>query len=445
MLSALTYAIASVIGVVSNTATTGVMQYLSALPTADVNANFKRDSGEAVVSATPQAAMNSARLARHPEGNLFHDENAENVVLFDEDGNALFEEDGVTPLLAKNGIPKRRNSDGNPIDQNGDVIRTLKKDGNGDVIQGDLLLDVNGNLIEGFPVTITDSQVLNRLVAEVADGSPVVDVTSGSGRAVWDSNVGCGFDENDAPLDCPDDTYLHMSSSLNADIIGYLSPAQIEERYGDDSSIPSDVAEQGAVLTYIYPSQLILSSASVYVTVKPAFTAACKPADQGGGTTCYVVPPVETGPMVMRIRYDCDVGENDCGAPDYGRVKGWIVEDKDTGTSIFKTSLNLYLDAPALDPIVNQLLFGDENSLFELETIHNLYSRQVSLDLSGKLDILPDGRLNVELLSTTSLDIDILLEVIGFTGVTLYETEHVYLTVPAGGVNLSLTSEPIKP
>jgi len=403
--------------------TVSIMQSLDAFPTADMNANFKHDMGEPIPSSSVEASMNVARLVRNPAGNLFYD-------------NSVPPND----VFSENGIPKRRDLDGDPIDQNGEKIRTFKQDSSGNPIEGDLLLNAEGELIDGFPIIDRRSRFNGKLAALVVGGYPVVDASSASGELFTDVNVGCGFDEGEVPLDCPDKTYLHLNSSLNTDIVGYLTANEIRDRYGDDSSIPDEVKIQGAVLAYIYPGQIFSSSVTVYSAVKLKFTAACVPPEEGGAPVCFKVPPVDTGPLVMRIRYECDVDiENDCMAPDYGRVKGWIVEDKSTGMSKFITRLNLLLDAPAFDPIVEQIPFGFEEFKKSLVTTHNLYSRELSLDLSGKLDVLTDGRMYVQLTSNNPLVIDIKLNI-----ENLFETEHVYLTMPAGDINLNLISTPFK-
>src|SRR5690554_7855562 len=91
-------------------------------------------------------------------------------------------------------------------------------------------------------------------------------------------------------------------------------------------------------------------------------------------------PP--TGPQFMRIRYTCEA--NNCTAPDYGLTKGWIVEKEDGSDAEYITELDLYLDAPRLDP-----------EAIGLKLSHNLHSYPMNLKLTGDLTFLADGRLQI--------------------------------------------------
>jgi len=134
----------------------------------------------------------------------------------------------------------------------------------------------------------------------------------------------------------------------------------------------------------------------------------------------------------MRVRYSCDAAIESCGAPDFGRAKGWIVEEN--GRSQFLTNLSLYLDAPSLAPDV----VNDQGG--SVPVTHDLYSKALDLQLSGELGFLDDGRQRIEEISTNALNIEVLLNIAG-----LFPNEKIYLTVPAGATVLNYISEPIKP
>lgn len=292
--------------------------------------------------------------------------------------------------------------------------------------------DVNANFIidgaEAIP-SVDPNALLNSIRLLPAPASnPDADGTSAFGVTVTDVNVGCGFDGSNIPLACPDQTYLHPASNLNADIVGFLSAADIALKYPTDSTIPAQVRANGGVLVYIYPTKIILSGTVVHVQLSDAVSAGC-----GGGVgLCFVVQPIPTGPLIVRIRHTCNAVLGNCAAPDYGRIKGWIVEEN--GTSKFEASLALYIDAPALAPDV----VNDQGT--PVAVTHDIYSKPINLELSGSLSFLNDGRQRLETVSLSAMNIDAQLNISG-----LFPNDRLYLTIPAGDAVLNYFSEPIKP
>ncbi len=240
--------------------------------------------------------------------------------------------------------------------------------------------------------------------------------TAGSGAAVQDANVGCGFD-GDTPLECPDDKYAYITGNLNVEVAGYKTPAEVAAY--NDPNIPQTVLDNGGVLVYILPTRIAISEAVVYTKLPGALVLL------GIGA-----PPAPTGPQLMRIRYTCTPSGGDCGAPHYGRVKGWIVEDQDGPQ--FLTKLELYLDVPKLAPRVTGLI--------PATLTHNLHSYDLSLELAGDVTFLDDGRLQIEQISQNALDLEVVLG-----NIPLGLDGKVYLTIPTGGTFLNYLSTPIKP
>ena len=257
----------------------------------------------------------------------------------------------------------------------------------------------------------------------VADGSAALAVPADARRTVVDVNIGCGFSANEQPLNCPDAGLLFLNGDLFADIIGTLSAAEVNQRYPDDAAIPDIVRSQGGVLVYIYPTQVYLSGTTVH-TRQTNFISSI-------GIT---VPPTDTGLQIMRLRYRCDARSGNCTAPDYGRIKGWIVEQD--GEARLLTTLDLYLDAPRLNPLVEQN--GAPQPLITIS--HDLRSKPLSLALSGALTFLPDGRLQISQISTSALNIDVELDVS-----IVAENDVLFLQVPDLETNLNYVSEAIKP
>ncbi len=271
--------------------------------------------------------------------------------------------------------------------------------------------DVNANFlhesVETVP-SVTESAKKNsaRIVRDPAS-NPEENGTAGSG-AVTDANVGCDVGET-----CPDAKYSYLTGDLNVEVVGFKTPQEVAQ-YADQASIPQTVKDNGGVLVYILPTRIVVSNATVYAD--PAIGSA---------------PPSPTGPQLMRIRYTCDAAAGNCGAPDHGRVKGWIVEGPDGPR--FLTNLDLYLDAPKLAPEV--VILGITSEL-----THNLHSYPLSLELAGDVTFLDDGRLQIEQISQNKLALGVELG-----GVPLGLPAGIYVAIPAGDTFLNYISTPIKP
>ncbi|EKF73122.1 hypothetical protein A11A3_15262 [Alcanivorax hongdengensis A-11-3] len=326
------------------------------------------------------------------------------------------------------------------------VIYFRAEPASGDVLQALRNLpsaDVNANLQlddgEALP-SQTDSAEKNS--AMLAKGNP-----SAEGQLIKDIDIGCpsqdylvpdlstfpalenlyGYLYQDMPSSpCPDRQYLFITGNLGADIAGYLSKDQVAERFGDDPLIPQAVKEGGGVLAYINPSRIVTSGTTVY----PILTEVAK-------ALTNAVLPAPTGPQLMRIRYSCDANPSaatPCGADDDGRVKGWII-DGDGGPQ-FVTRLNLYLDAPKLEPVA---VVSGNAQVFT----HNLHSYPLTLDLTGQVHFLDDGRLQISQISTVALPIDVYLG--GLVADLVEGPDAIHMRIPAGKTVLNYISKPIKP
>ena len=300
--------------------------------------------------------------------------------------------------------------------------------------------DVNANFLAdaGEPLASDSDQVLKNSVQIIRDpdANPEANGASGGGFAVKDATVGCDFvkdgagdyatDENGMliPGDCPDAKYSYITGNLDVSLVGYQTPQQVAElvkqeqasRPDGTTTIPDIVQQDGGVLVYIYPTRLVVSNSTVFAVPSDLVAAS-------GGT----VPPAPTGPQLMRIRYTCNPANpaTPCSAPDYGRVKGWIV-DGDDGPQ-FLTSLTLYLDAPQLAP--STTLAGEH-----LILSHNLHSYPLDLQLAGAVTFLPDGRLQIAQISQNALHLH----------VDLLGLADIYVQIPAGSSFLNYVLAPIK-
>jgi Big-like domain-containing protein len=238
---------------------------------------------------------------------------------------------------------------------------------------------------------------------------------SATGSMIASANVGCAVGES-----CPDNQFLYLSGNLDVEIVGYMAPDEAAETYPNDATIPDQVKQEGAVLVYINPTRLVTSGSTVEVETK-------------GLGNLASVPAVPTGPQLMRIRYTCNAASSDCVAPDYGRVKGWIV--KGDGNPRFLTDLNLYLDAPNLQPVVGLLGVN-----YKLK--HNLHSEPLNLQLAGDVTFLGDGRLQIEQISQNDLELNVQLD--GKVAGLITVNDQIHLVIPQDKTFLNYLSEPIK-
>ena len=115
-------------------------------------------------------------------------------------------------------------------------------------------------------------------------------------------------------------------------------------------------------------------------------------------------------------------------------MKGWIIEGANEPQ--FVTRLNLYLDAPQLEPVA---VLGGAAQAFT----HNLHSYPLTLGLSGTVSFLDDGRLEIHQLSTETLPVDVYLG--GMVADLVVGVDAIHMQIPEGRTELNYVSEPVKP
>ncbi|PAV24525.1 hypothetical protein CF392_15790 [Tamilnaduibacter salinus] len=181
----------------------------------------------------------------------------------------------------------------------------------------------------------TYSAIENSGKIQVKNGS--VDSTLVSG-----ANVGCQVGQS-----CPDSKFIYKTARLDVEVFG-------------------DIEKAGQIPVKIHPSMLFTTGLDVNVQI--------------ASSVAWLVGEhhsIPTGPMVMRIRYQ--------GQDRNELVDGTITTD-DSGQLIFQTQLDVYMDAPFLDPQI---------PLTELD--HNMRSFRINdLPLQGPVTFLKDGRMQIE-------------------------------------------------
>jgi len=250
----------------------------------------------------------------------------------------------------------------------------------------------------GAPVTDSVFQALNNLpTADVnangffddgepgyGDGEPAVNTTRlevlGGSTLTQNPRLAC---------DTPERCDIQVVGALNSEVIG---PGEYDDpRTEQQERLP-------AVRVGLYPTQILASS----VTVKADVLI------EGG-------IPIEspTGTQVMRMRHP----------EDGGLIPGWIVAT-DQGPE-FRADVDLYLDAPYLEaPLGGQ---------------HNQHSYPLTMELTGPVTFLPNGRMVINQVNGNVIPISVeLTELLGFLGASIH------LQIPAGAVKLQYLGVPLK-
>lgn len=240
------------------------------------------------------------------------------------------------------------------------------------------------------------------------------------GTIVQQANIGCTVG-----LDCTSDQSIYLTAMLDTVVYG--------NAIDEGSRIPVD----------IYPSILATTSSSVWVRIDTSFVDSFP--DLILSVDLSPNEEIPTGPMLMRIRYDDD--------SEAGRIppKGFISSDEN-GQLTFETVLNVYLDAPYLNPSI-----GPAN------LTHNLRSYEIeNLRLSGPITFLEDGRMQISLsnLDAVPIDVDVrgTIEITGentgglcgwplisiicsdIANVAVDANSRIHLEIPPGKLNLNYLS-----
>lgn len=218
---------------------------------------------------------------------------------------------------------------------------------------------------------------------QAISNSAKIIVSNLEGSLVNDARIGC--DPNGT--DCPQDKFIYLTGMLDVDL-------------GPD---PVATLESRPVPVFVHPSMLYTSGEEVHI-------------DSDAGDT---VEP--TGPMAMRLRF----ANNGNGRQD--RIAGLIANNPETGELEISLSLDVYLDAPYLEIVINGVQLD-----------HNIYSLPLdNLALKGPINFLDDGRLQIELSNPDP--VDIVVQVEGDPLLNLGSSE-VTLTIPPEELVLNYVS-----
>ena len=220
----------------------------------------------------------------------------------------------------------------------------------------------------------------------------------GENPVVNGGNVGCGYSQfvpydpsmpfftYGIPLECPQDKFTYIIGALNAEVTNDYDP------------------EKG-LKVIIWPSRI--AATGIYVRAR-----------------FQNVPNVissNSGPQYLRMRYAKDQAGNRTQP-----IIGWIKNEG--GSPKLGASVDLYVDAPAMK----------DGLIFNTPT-HNLVSYPISMDLSGDIRFLADGRMVIEQYNMNNVDLNVRIQVPDGSWAGFLD-----LRIPSHGSRLQYVSETIK-
>ncbi|MCK7553003.1 Ig-like domain-containing protein [Marinobacter goseongensis] len=233
-------------------------------------------------------------------------------------------------------------------------------------------LDYQSGLEAG---SVSGESVANAAGLRAAGVSAINDET-----LVQGANIGCAVG-----LNCEQNQFIYLSAML-------------------DTLVTGDTEEDGSIPVDILPSILATTSSSVWAFIDTSFVDLFP--DFVLSVDLEENEEIATGPMLMRIRY----AENEQG--DFVPPGGKILTNNN-GELTFATTLDVYLDAPFLNPSIGPANLG-----------HNLRSYPINgLELRGPITFLDDGRMQIALENLNPVPIDV--EVTGEIEITSENTSGI--------------------
>lgn len=230
------------------------------------------------------------------------------------------------------------------------------------------------------------------------------------------ARVGCSYEGDE----CWEEKYIYQTYGLNTEVVG----PEIDPVTGEPT---------GNVRVLLYPTMLVTSPATVWYNL-------LGPSES------------ETGPQILRMRYQEPTEDNPLGLIESRIVRG------ENGGTYYEVDADLLLDAPNLHLPIEGLL------------AHNLFSYPFTLELEGPITFFDDGRMQVALHNTNTplINVDVagsssastgllgFVSCLGsiFTGGGISACEELAdgngkavklpLKIPPEGVYLNFISNPVK-
>ncbi|WP_421722364.1 Ig-like domain-containing protein [Alloalcanivorax xenomutans] len=214
------------------------------------------------------------------------------------------------------------------------------------------------------------------------------------GATVNGANLGCDYIFiTDIPLECPSEKFTYLMSSIVAEVT-------------------DEVTDKG-LKVIMWPSQVLGTSMPLF-----------------GLTDFGILIPVpgHTGPQILRMRYGTKVNNEDPTIRNQP-INAWIREEQDS--LVLEAEVELYITAPYIT----------EYGVGTPENTYNLGSYPIKMTLSGPVNFLDDGRMEVEQFNINK--VDIMLQLHGRSS-GAGDAGYVDLFIPEYGSRLNFISNPIK-
>ena len=353
--------------------TDNVLQMLRTSPIADINANLKNDH-KRVIEEEYESRLNGVGWGLNKPTSSRYNPSAAIDGFFDT------EESGPTsvPDTTTDGLTDLDNLGfGMPLDPNG-----LKPSANSAKI-----------LSTRFGIADPDTDWPYSAI----NGTQNVGANVGCGYTAWEG-VGeptcyfgiCVYSRfQGIPNECPEEKFTYLNGVLFAEVTNRT-----------DSS--------GSLLVHIYPGKIVTTS---FLTV----------ARGGVGENSSV--PIESGYQVMRMRFTKEDSDAVRSEPITARI------DDNGGEAFLSASVDLYLDAPYLWRNIQEATKTTQGA------DHNFFSYPVSINLTGPITFLDDGRMKIKQINQEPVH----LRLRGNVPAT-----YIDLKIPAQGSHLQYISTPIK-
>jgi hypothetical protein len=159
----------------------------------------------------------------------------------------------------------------------------------------------------------------------------------------------------------------------------------------------------------LYPTQLATTSIDVHLSLLSAIST--------------------TGPQILRMRYAKEDPSCTGASCVRNRLIPGIILKGDDGQPIFKTKVDLSLDAPDLSAKAGAL---------PLPLKHNLHNYPFTLELEGNVTFFDDGRMQIEQRNQSEAEVNVAAKAAGLVSV------DIPLLIPEQGIYLNFISNPVK-
>ena len=231
--------------------------------------------------------------------------------------------------------------------------------------------DANADLdyTKGLEAGSQGGEVVANAVGLASNGVSSLDPPQQDSLVV-DAGIGCEVGES-----CPEDKFIYLTAML-------------------DTIVAGQPDEQGRVPVEILPSVLATTSTDVWAKIDTTLLDLFAQFNIAN-TGIEANERIPTGPLMMRIRYPRDANGN------VEPLNGFLYTN-DQGQFTFELILDVYLDAPYLNPSIGPA-YLDHN--LRSYPIHDLGGDR--LTLRGPVTFLPDGRIQIQLLNVEKVPIDV--------------------------------------